>query len=130
MNFFAHRTHLRKPILLLFMAVMLGACVPPSQNTSKTPMEAAMDDWLGCVFIDFFEVNGGKIVVPNDAVDKSFDRCASEQAVFYSYVYHGAFSDDEGIDKARRTATAEIAVQQGKEVIRKEILRVISAAQH
>lgn len=107
---------------------LLAGCITDTQPfpDGSKPL---LDRWTACVFTDFFETNGGETVIPNDALDASFDRCSDHEMAFSTFVYNESFKGKDGIRTKQRKATAELAVKEGKKIIRQGVFRVIGAAQ-
>jgi len=115
------------PILFLSISLLAG-CITDTQPfpDGSKPL---LDRWTACVFTEFFEANGGKTVVPDDALDASFNRCSEEERAFSTFVYNESFKGKNGVRPQQRKATAELAVEEGRKIIRKGVFKVIGAAQ-
>jgi hypothetical protein len=109
-----------KPLsYLMVLGIFVSACTPPQQTAVPAGGEKIMDEWVACLFLDFFEENGGKTVIPNTAISKSFSACSTEEKKFYNFVY---------TQSGQSKSTAQTAVNQGREIAKKEIFKVLAAA--
>lgn len=100
-----------------FFVSVLCSCTPVTEFSSDSYEETVSSQWVEYVFLDVFNVNGGKTVVPDTAIEKSFKNCSEEELAFFNFM----LKVNEGMQEAsisEREATARLSVERGRQVIK------------